>query len=261
MRYYTKSNPDKPERLPDHPAESDEVAASSTMDLKDAGSKYRKEEGFLIPKSFFVIVSGGEARERDYFKVLSDKDRFERIKLEFVADPKQLNPDGLLSVAKFKQDHYKTSQESEPDQIHIVSDVDHFINDLIRIKPECHSLNINLIISNSCFEVWLYYGRFTSKPDDFELPRDYLKISRNFKTYLGRRAKGGINPKTAIFDISNAINNARNNYYEDKNGIPELFSTNMFVLAESILPFVCDELDGLKSEIEAKRRFHAGKRH
>ncbi len=257
MRYYTKSDPGREEPGHEPKDETFEASELSNISIKDAGTNYRKEEGFLIPKSFFVIVSGGEVRERDYFKVLSDNDRFERIKLEFLADPKQLNPDGLLYLAEIKQNHYKTSQEGEPDQIHIVTDVDHFMNDLIRIKPKCRNLNINLIISNSCFEVWLYYGKFTSKPSDFIIPENNLKISKNFKTYLGKKAKGGINPKTAIFDIIPAIRNARENYNEDMNGIPELFSTNMFLLAESILPFVCDELDSLKAEFVKRGRLHS----
>jgi len=39
----------------------------------------------------------------------------------------------------------------------------------------------------------------------------------------------------------------------DKNGIPTLFSTNMFLLAESILPFVNKELDLLNAKNEKNR--------
>lgn len=253
MRYYSKSNPEKAVSKPKPKTGAITPVVESKITLKDAGSKYRKEEGVLMPKSFFVIVSGGESREKDYFKIISNKDRFERIKLEFIADPMQLNPDGLLEIAKYKQEHYKTSQEFEPDKIYIVSDVDHFMNDLIRIKPQCHALDIELIISNSCFEIWLYYGKLSTKPTDFIIPTDYLKISKRFKTYLGSKVKGGINPKTAIFDIKKAIKNSLDTYLVDENGIPVLFSTNMFLLAESILPFINEELDMLFANNEKRR--------
>lgn len=170
-----------------------------------------------------------------------------------MADPKQLNPDGLLEIATYKQEHYKTSQESEPDQIHIVSDVDHFVNDLIRIKPKCQALDIKLIISNPCFEIWLYYGIIKGKPFDFKIPDDYLKISNSFKTYLGDKVKGGVNPKNAIFQINKAIMNARDSYEVDEREIPKLFSTNMYLLAESILPFVKEELELIMEERESNR--------
>lgn len=246
MRYYTKPDPQKsvPQTLPEN-----KINNVTLVDrIRDAGLNYRKEEGTLSPHTFIVIVSGGERREKDYFKFISNNDRFKRIKLKFIADRGKLNPDGLLETAKFQQEHYRSSQEDEPDEIYIVSDVDHFYNDLLRIKPECQILNIHLIISNSCFEIWLYYGKFADKPHDFNLPTDPHKISKRFKTYLGNKVNGGINPRKAIFDIETAIQNARNNYQEDKEGIPVLFSTNMFILAESILPFIKEELSEFINE-------------
>jgi hypothetical protein len=247
MRSYVKSNPEKTELEPQHP-KSEVVATVSTSPVKDGGINYRKEDGVKSPKSFFVIVSGGEKREKDYFTIISKSDKFERIRLEFIADPAQLNPDGLMETAKDKQERYKTSQEDEPDKIFIVSDVDHFINELLRIKPECEKLGIHLIISNSCFEVWLYYGKFNNKPSDFKIPDDVLKISQAFKTYLGTKIKGGIDPRKAILDIFENIQNAKTNYSEGKNGIPELFSTNMFLLAESLLPFIDTEIKKMADE-------------
>ena len=161
---------------------------------------------------------------------------------EFIADKKQLNPDGMLETALLKQQHYKSSQTDIPDKMFIVSDVDHFYNDLLRIKPKCENSDISLIISNSCFEIWLYYGKFSDKPSDFVIPDNHLKISQFFKTYLGDKVKGGANPKDAIFDIFVAIKNAKDNYEEDDYCLPKLFSTNMFLLAEDILPLIDKEL-------------------
>ncbi|MDR2907179.1 MAG: RloB family protein [Bacteroidales bacterium] len=253
MRHYEKSNPEK---LPYHPstlkqsAAVDKVAPHSV--ITNAGKQYRKEDGMRTPYAFLVIISGGEVRERNYFKIISDQKRFRQIKIEFIADPKQLNPDGLLQTAKYKQEHYRTSQGNKPDQIYIVSDVDHFINDLLRIKPECQKHGIQLIISNPCFEIWLYYGRFDVKPTNFSIPADQLKISQSFKSYLNKEVKGGIDPTKAIFDIRKNIQNAKMTYVVAENGIPELFSTNMFILAEELWPLIEDELKKLMAEKEQK---------
>jgi hypothetical protein len=241
MRSYEKSNPEK--SIADEPKPyNTEPENISTSQIKDAGKNYRKEEGVRMPSTFVIIVSGGEKRERDYFKnkIIA---AFKQIKIKFIAESDEGNPERLLEVAKYEQKHYKTSQEDEPDKIFIVSDVDHFMNKLLKIKPECADLDISLIISNSCFEVWLYYGKFSNKPADFSIPNDASKISQSFKTYLGDKVKGGLDPRKAIFDIHKNIKNAKNNYSEDTNNIPELFSTNMFLLAEALLPFIQDELD------------------
>jgi hypothetical protein len=146
-----------------------------------------------------------------------------------------------LQKAEEEQKRYKTSESDEPDKIFIVSDVDHFMNDLLRIKPKCENSNISLIISNSCFEIWFYYGKFNQKPEDFTIPESRLKMIQKFKTYLNSKFKDGTDPRYAAFDIETAIANSKANYEEDNNGIAKLFSTNMFRLAEQLLPFIKDE--------------------
>jgi len=247
MRSYTKPNPEKPLHTPTS-VKQREVVETAVIPITEANEHYRKEDGVRMPYAFLVIVSGGEVRERNYFKIISNQTKFRQVKIEFVADRNQLNPDGLLQTALYKQEHYKTSQEDEPDKIFILSDVDHFTNDLLRIKPECEKLDIGLIISNSCFEVWLYYSKFSVCPTDFKTPQNPLKISQSFKTYLDKKVKGGVNPTKAIFDIIETIKNAKSNYAELPNGIPALFSTNMFILAEQLLPLIGDQLKKMRTE-------------
>jgi hypothetical protein len=247
MRSYAKSNPEKDIILrPEKIVEEKIVPLSAT--IKDAGENYRKEDGILSPKSFFVIVSGGEKTERLYFKIISNQDKFERIKIEFIADAKQLNPKGLLETAIYKQEHYKTSQENEPDKIYIVSDVDDFMSELLEIKPNCEKFDILLIISNSCFEIWLYYA-YLEQIVGFEVPENKSKISKRFRRWM----PSNINPIKAILNIEQNIKNAKIHYTEDENGIPKLFSTNMFVLAEEIFPLIDNELKKLIAENEQKR--------
>ena len=246
MRSYTKSNPEKTAIFQPKQDVEEKVVPIST--IKDAGGNYRKDEGTLSPKSFFVIVSGGEKTERLYFKIISNQDRFERIKIEFIADAKQLNPKGLFETALYKQEHYKTSQENEPDKIYIVSDVDDFMSELLEIKPNCKKMNIPLIISNSCFEIWLYYA-YSEQIVGFAKPENKSQISKSFRRWM----PGNINPVKAILSIEQNIKNAKNHYEEDENGVPKLFSTNMFVLAEKILPLIDSELKKLIAENEQKK--------
>jgi hypothetical protein len=254
MKLYEKFNPEKP--VIEQPKVSKTVVMNFASTIKDAGRNYRKEDGDRVPFIFIVIISGGEKREKDYFSKISDQNKFKQIKIEFIADPAKLNPLGLFETAKYKQEHYQTSQETEPDKIFIVSDVDHFYDELLKIKDDCTKADIYLIISNSCFEVWLYFGKFNGKPTDFVIPENNLEISQSFKAYLGKKVKGGVNPQKAIFDIKVAIQNAKKNYEEDSNGVPKLFSTNMFCLAESILPFIDADIEQMTFEnIETKNKY------
>ncbi|MDR0605253.1 MAG: RloB family protein [Bacteroidales bacterium] len=253
MRSYEKSHPEK-STLEQKQQSNDTGIVTSSFTVKDAGRNYKKEDGVKSPKSFIVIVSGGEVRERNYFIRISNENQFKRIKLDFVAAPRQAA--NYLDRAIYKQEYYASSQEDEPDRIYIVSDVDNYMNDLLNIKPKCEQRGIHLIISNPCFEIWLYYGKFNGNPVDFNIPQDNSKISQAFKTYLGQKVKGGVNPKNAIFDINDAIKNTKSVYQEDTNGIPNLFSTNMFRLAEDILPFIDSEVKRMINEKNQKETEH-----
>jgi hypothetical protein len=256
-RTYSKGNPEE-ELLPQQKKKTVEIEASHALVGKTQIANYQKTDLQEMPKAFFVIISGGEVREKDYFKIISVHDKFKRIKLEFIADPQKLSPDGMLELAEYKKARYTTSQneDAEADNIYLISDVDHFMTELIRIKPRCEREGFRLIISNSCFEIWLYYAYCDSIPN-FPLPLDPLKISSKFKGWLPSVIRGGIKPDKAILSIYPNIENAKKNYKEDENGIPMLFSTNMYSLAEDLLPLIEPELTNMIEEnkkMEAKFR-------
>jgi hypothetical protein len=245
---YSKSSPER-ELLPKQKkiTVSTEVPQVSLIDIQLPD--YKKPDIEEIPKTFFIIISGGEVREKDYFRFISIQDKFKRIKLEYIADPLKLSPDGMYELAEYKKAHYETSrnEDAEPDKIYLLSDVDHFINELLRIKPKCKNGGFHLIISNTCFEVWLYYAYLAVLPS-FSLPSDPLKISGKFKGWLPSVIPGGIKPKKAILSIYPNIENAKKNYREDENGIPLLFSTNMYLLAEDLVPLIEPELTNMIEE-------------
>lgn len=254
LRTYSKANPEK-ELLPRQIKKPVEAEVHAISPIQSQTEDYQKQDLEIIPKAFFLIISGGEAREKDYFKIISFHDKFERIKLEIVADPLKLSPDGMFEIAQYKKARYNSSKntDEEPDKIYLISDVDDFMPELLGIKPKCLKEGFSLIISNSCFEVWLYYAYCDSLPT-FKIPADYLKISSKFKGWLPSAIRGGVKTTRAILNIYSNIENARKNYREDKNGIPDLFSTNMYELAQDLLPLIEPELTNL---IEKNMRIEA----
>lgn len=257
-RTYSKGNPEK-ELLPKQKKRTVELETQQVPNNNIQIESYQKISIEEMPKAFFVIISGGQVREKDYLKIISAHDRFKRIKLKFNADEKELIPDRMFDLALSKKAHYKTSQnqDDEPDKIYLVSDVDHFKKDLLRIKPKCEDEGFKLIISNPCFEVWLYYA-YKSTKLNMKIPKKESKISSNLKTWLGEKVKGGIEPNKVIFNIHSNIENAKNNYNEDENGIPTLFSTNMYLLANDLLQFIEPELlKMIKHNKEVEKKFRS----
>lgn len=236
----------------------------SDSSLKDLNivDDYSKEDGGLDP-SLFVIISGGQVREKDYFSTFMLRETkggaflFPRIKIDFISENKEgiggFNVNQLVDRGIEIKTIYDESNSGElDDKIYLVTDVDHFKEELISRKPDCVENNLKLIISNPCIEIWLYYSYFKGKPLDFIVPEDVSKISSSLKEYNGEKKVGGIDPRKAPLLLSDAITNAKEVYSEDNNGIPKLFSTNMYELAEEILVRVDFEIDNEKLRREKK---------
>ena len=147
-----------------------------------------------------------------------------------------------------KTKEYKESEiEEKPDKYYVVTDIDNFGQYVIANKQICDSNGIHLIVSNPCFEVWLYYSKHTDRFENFNEPADKSKLSGLLKKWVNSSVKGGLNPNRAIFDIESNIINAEQNLQYDIHNLPDKYSTDMFILAKSILPFIKTELDKIKS--------------
>lgn len=247
-RHYQKGNPEI-EPLERVAAKGNVATCGNGGHLSALRPKYTKPEATKLPKALFVVYSGGTEREKDYFRLIDRNSAlFPSVRIAFHADPNfdEGGKPSIMRFAKEKTEEYKESaSEENADSYFLLTDVDHFERFLPEMKQECVADNIELIISNSCFEVWLYYAERSDRCEGFEIPQKKLAISSSFKTWAGEQIKGGLKPTKAIFNIGQNIANAKTNYVED-NGFPTLFSTQMFRLAEKMLPYVKDGLELLK---------------
>ena len=216
---------------------------------REGSPLYQKKDSFEIPKAFIVVLSGGTVRERNYFYYLTHNPHlFPDLKFEFFCEDRfetGMRP-MVFDLAEEKVKQYKTSASYEkPDEYYVVSDVDVFKDHLVCFQQKCRELNINLIISNPCIEVWLYYSKRADRFDGFQIPQISEKISQCVKTFLNDKIPGGVNPSKALLVLRTNIKNAKNNYGEDSSGFPTIFSTNMFRLGEKLLPYVEEGLSKL----------------
>lgn len=234
---------------------SDKVpAVIPALNISGISDNYTKQEG-SISSALFVIVSGGEKKERQYFAKISDFNTFPRINIYFISKKGQglTTKELVVKANEIKERLDESNSADTPDSFYLISDRDHFYPEILSIKPECIEKGFNLIVSNPCFEIWLYYSYYSEKPTDFEIPINVKEISKKFKTYLEIKTKGGIDQRVAIFEIEKAISNSEKNYDEDENGIPTLFSTNMFLLCKGLLALIQPELDSEKKREAIKK--------
>ena len=257
--HYQKGNPNIP--LRDATGHNLVVPDNSVPEITSVAANYQKGVPFESPKSFIVIFSGGLKTELEYFKPIRNNKCFQNIRIEiFVEDTFKKKTDTLLynprifDYAYDKVEEYREGMSPDsPDAYFIITDVDHFGESIQANQSKCEQKAINLVISNPCFEVWLYYSAHSDRFENFVIPQKQL--SETLKKFVHKSVDGGLDTRKAIFNIEQNITNAKNNYVEE-NGFPTLFSTQMFWLAEQMLPFVKDGLEQLRREIERRRIEH-----
>ncbi len=252
----------KPEaqRIPKRGREDGEPFVSSLSSVgggKKISKAYTKPEGEREP-FLVIIISGGEKREIDYFSALEKEGgNFKRVKLVTLSSKKRaggLTPQAMYGFAlnSIQRGYFEKKETqysySEQDVIYLVTDVDHFSKELGRIIYLCKYWKMNIIVSNPCFEIWLYYAYFNSPSEDLSaiasLP--LLKRSSALKHRLGELKDGGVDPRKAFENINQCTKNAKKHYEEELSGIPKLYGTRMFVLAEDLQTKLGRELDEWK---------------
>jgi hypothetical protein len=208
---------------------------------------YKKVEPFKNAKKLFLFCEGD--KEVNYFKffqgftsnidiipIPNDNGKSDPVKLKEKAEmlffgDENVNPKFNISI------------ELE-DEIWFVIDTDRWnegdkINSL-RIFIE----NINkeykgwfVVQSNPSFELWLYYHFYSEKPQVEDISK-YV----SFKAFVDHKIKGGFDNRKMPLEIQKAVVIAEANF-NDLNGQPTIFSTEVFILAKQIIRFTKPQLD------------------
>lgn len=141
-----------------------------------------------------------------------------------------------------KGDYKGYNFDDEIDEVWIVVDADINRDKIIETKNKClEGDNWNLILSNPCFEVWLYYHFSDIKLtlemlNEKEIAKPINKCSA-WKRYLPKMHPGGFNSNDHVSLIKDAIINAEKNYEETDN-FPDVATTQVFRLAKNICQLI-----------------------
>lgn len=237
--------------------------AFTTSHLNDQiDSSYRRSVERMLPTRLYIIISGGERKERHYFSNLGSIVPIGcSIPLYFVCPigrkSGKVHSSHSGSSPKDLFDYWSTSYHAqtntlslsgrtyhldEDDRVYLVSDLDEFYEELHPLlKAPTHPC-IRWAISNPCIEVWLYYSCI-GKPskEHYQLleKESVAHRSQELKKLCNKVVKGGLDPRKAPERIEEAISNAISfGYEEDKQGIPTLFRSSMLCFAREFVEYI-----------------------
>ncbi len=267
---------DKPEptlELKDEPYDEVKPAESFCVNLPretDLVAEYKAGEPTQEIGLIFV-VSGGEKRERNYLLELirTRNNSYKKCVNVVFTSPaddtsccRGSSPDDILEYWRsiFDEDSKMLKTEEwegtldENDSVYFLTDLDHFRKSLEKIlspPPQATPPPYQWIISNPCFEIWLYYCYRDDDPNKTLKalkPLDEHKRPGSLKTLCGDLYPGGMNPKKAFDNIERAIENAERYRGYDNNRIPQLFSTDMAIFAKRVWEYIHIEFQKKQKE-------------
>lgn len=185
----------------------------------------------------FIIVCEGTNREPDYFRFFDGMSS--RLKVVPVASTTGSAPRLLIDVAIEKEKELDANDER--DRVWFVIDTDRWREQLHDIRQECDQHpHWRVAQSNPCFEVWLYFHAKVQAPVLPDISRCSI-----WKPYLPTVIQGGFNPDYHPIAIETATINAKAAYHAT-GYFPEPGSTQLWELAEELLPLIKKDLEELK---------------
>ncbi len=196
---------------------------------------YEKKEATKDETLFYVFCEG-EKTETTYFHFFAkfvSKLKIQIVKIDGKNYPMGLYNNAYEKLIKTNQDNF----DENIDEVWFVLDTDERDDEIILLRENVKNHNNWFVAqSNRSFEVWLYYHFKAEKPTE--------DIGKNWKNYLNEIIKGGFDARKHPIHIETAIMNSKTNF-SDASPLPDVHETQVYELAEKILPFVKDDIDKL----------------
>ena len=222
---------------------------------------YSKKAPSKDSKKIYIICEG-KGTEKDYFSFFEGLSS--NLELIIIPPEEGTDPIKLMELAKRKflsDTSQNTLNYLEKDKIWFAIDTDTWEkeNKIKPLREFCSKLNQefpeaysevkrysawNVTQSNPSFEIWLYYHHYKDVPH-----REEVESYTSIKSFVNAKISGGFDFQTDPVRLKDAIKNSKKNFHTQKNGNPDLFSTEQFYLGEEMLSFVKTELDKIRNKM------------
>lgn len=230
------------ESVQESPVES--AKGAIPLEIPMVSPAYQKLDGVLSSNLVFVL-SGGEKKEKDFLRELIKQRELHSLKVAFMSKKGQgMQPYQMQTQWLEIQKVGRFMIEGQPyhldtmDKVFLLSDVDEFYDQLVTIRKDIMAEDRGQwIVSNPCFEIWLYYCYLDNPEADLaELnPLSVAERSKKLKALGQKVVAGGMNPCIAFERMIIGVEHSKAHYDMDENEIPVLFATQMHELAQYIV--------------------------
>lgn len=227
----------------------------SSGEYTSAAPNYQRAPG-TRSTALFIVISGGAKREKDYLRDFEKT--YAPLRCYFYSPANQhptgkgqneqqsggSEPHRLIEAwqqwddTRQKHADLKLPQQRDGDKFFLFTDLDYFryssrnrmgLETLLQQYPNCEEYE--WIISNPCFEMWLYYSSLDEDPRTCLFGLASFAEEERPKKLKGKLAmlvKGGVNARKALGNRHSACERAEKfNPGEDEQGIPRLYGTQM----------------------------------
>lgn len=241
---YSKGEAEKEAKEPSQEATATKRVDQEAIRVGEIPLSYQKTEGILSSSLVFVL-SGGEKREKDFLYELIRQKELHSLRIAFLSEKGQgLQPyqmqdvwSKVLSTGKVLIDDQEYYLD-KTDKVFLLSDVDEFYDQLKKIfNDSSDKSSCQWIISNPCFEMWLYYCYKNDPENDLAvlISEPAKTRSKKLKSLGQKLVTGGLNPRRAFEYMEKGVAHSQIYYKVDKIGIPELFATQMHLMAQYLM--------------------------
>jgi len=189
---------------------------------------YKKELPFR-DCSLIVIACEGEKRELQYFSFF-EKIHPRRCKVVILKDEEDEGRSAPHWVLERVKKYHESNQIGPEDFLFLVLDVDNWKRDIIyAVDAFCQDQqNHLLIVSNPCFEVWLYYH--IGDPSEV-----VAKTCKDWKQLLHEKTKAGFQIDDYPTSITGALSRAKNQDKDPSHFFPAENHSKAYLIIEKII--------------------------
>lgn len=215
---------------------------------------FEKQAPSRQAKSIYIFCEGAK-REYQYFQYFKERDSRVNIEVYQLEETEDNSPSGLLKIAQQSIIAGKNNPKpkytfQKNDEVWIVLDTDEDKNrsrapQIERIRNYCRQHEgWNVVQSNPCFEVWLYYHLHSNK---VRFGGD--TVCKNWKNFVNQTIKGGFDSRRHPLYIGYAIRNAQDNF-EENDSVPNTGSTEVYLLGQSIYTILKEKIRNVLNKIK-----------